>query len=85
MVHLVDALHKQIIASRRVLCCSSSNRVVAVKEVMHSHSTGISCLDRLIMATANETPMVSGGREVDYPLHTLVAGMSHSVDGHVYI
>ena len=81
----MDALHRQIIASHRVLCCSSSNRVVVVKEVMHSCSTGISCLDRLIMATVNETPMASGGREVDCPLHALLAGASHSVDGHIYI
>ena len=57
-------IHRRIIASRRVWCRSSSNRVVAVKEVAHSRSTSMSCLDRLITSAANETRTASGGREV---------------------
>ena len=51
-------------ATRRVGCRSSSIRVVAVKEVMHSCSTSMSCLDHLIMSAANETLMGLGGRKV---------------------
>ena len=61
--------HRQIIASRRVWCRSSSNGVVAVKEITHSRSTSMSCLDRLITSAANEIPTASGGREVDYSSH----------------
>ena len=57
--------HRRIMASRRVVCRSSSFKVMAVKEVTHSRSTSMSCRERLITSAASETPTASGGREVD--------------------
>ena len=48
-------------ASQRVVCRSSSIKVVAVKEVMHSRSTSTSCCEHSIMSAASETPTASGG------------------------
>ena len=56
---------RRIRASRRVLCRSSSIRVVAVKEVTHSRITRMSCLERLITSAANDTPTALGGGEDD--------------------
>ena len=82
---------RRIRASRRVLCRSSSSRVVAVKEVTHSHTTRMSCLECLIMSAANDTPTASGGGEDGCSSRglaqgsTLVASLSHTVDGLVYV
>ena len=62
--------HRQIMVTLGVWCHSSSNRVVTVTEVMHSHSNSMSCQDRLITSVAKKTPTALGGREVDCSLCT---------------
>ena len=48
-------------APRRVLCPSSSNTVVAVKEVTHSHNTSMSYLDHLTMSAVNSNGLEWAG------------------------
>ena len=51
--------------SRNVSRRSSLTKHVTVYDVAHSRSTNISCLWRLMMSAAYETPTTSGGLLVD--------------------